>query len=750
MKRSQREENVVFGLDIGTRSVVGTVGYMMDDKFYVVAQHMQAHETRAMLDGQIHDIGKVAGTIRAIKTALEADTGIELTDVCIAAAGRVLRTVQTSYEEEYDEERNVSEEDIYNIESKAVEKAYQEFLSSGKADVKFFLVGYTVKHYYMNGYKIANLEGHTVEKVALDLIATFLPQDVVDGLYRACERAGLNVANLTLEPIAAIRVAIPESYRMLNLALVDVGAGTSDICVTDEGTITAYGMIPEAGDHLTETIAQQCLVDFNTADQIKIDASENETVTYHDIMGLEKTITTKEVQEMLRPQVEKMADHVVDMIKELNGDNAVQAVFVVGGGGRIPGYTEAIAKRMDIAQERVALRGEEVMKNIVFPQDDDIAHDSLIVTPIGICLSYYAESNNFVFVSFNDQQIKIYDNGRLAIVDAAMQAAFPNEDLFPKRGQELKFSVNGTPRTVRGVPGEAAVIRLNGKPADIHARIHKGDIIEVQPSTAGDAGSAQIQSLAEYVSRFNVNVNGKTVPVSRFATVGGEPATAYYDIKPGDDIKVLDYDTAEQIAQLLDIEIGPDTVIYVNNERADRNTPVYENFKVEFKRPEDAVMESYRDFPDADEVQAQIDAEQAAEETAANPEGDAPAKAPAVQGPTDAAQASSYASLYADEEEDVEEEYEREVKKPSAGGLRGPGQGFSPKEIARPLHVNVNGQPVILQGKSEYVFVDIFDYIDFDLSKPEGRSIVTQVNGKEPDYMQKLNANDKIEVFWQK
>ena len=50
MKRSQREENVVFGLDIGTRSVVGTVGYMMDDKFYVVAQHVQAHETRAMLE----------------------------------------------------------------------------------------------------------------------------------------------------------------------------------------------------------------------------------------------------------------------------------------------------------------------------------------------------------------------------------------------------------------------------------------------------------------------------------------------------------------------------------------------------------------------------------------------------------------------------------------------------------------------------------------------------------------------------
>ncbi|MBR0163474.1 MAG: rod shape-determining protein [Lachnospiraceae bacterium] len=723
MRRTQREENVVFGLDIGTRSVVGTVGYMMEDKFYVVAQKVRAHETRAMLDGQIHDIGKVASTIRAIKQELEQETGIDLTDVCIAAAGRVLRTVQTSYEEEYDEEKNITEEDIYNIESKAVEKAYGEFLTSGKADVKFFLVGYTVKHYYMNGYKIANLEGHTVEKVALDLIATFLPQDVVDGLYRACERAGLTVANLTLEPIAAIRVAIPENYRMLNLALIDVGAGTSDICVTDEGTIIAYGMIPEAGDHLTETIAQKCLVDFNTADQIKIDASRMKTVTYYDIMGLEKKISDKEVQELLRPQVEAMADHVTEMIKELNGGNGVQAVFVVGGGGRIPGYTDAIAKRLEIADERVALRGEEVMKNIVFPQDDEIEHDSLIVTPIGICLSYYAESNNFVFVSFNGTQTKIYDNGRLAIVDAAMQAAFPNEDLFPKRGKELSFTVNGERRTVRGTPGEAAVIRLNGKPADIHSRIHGNDIIEVEPSTTGDPGKAQISSLAEYVSQFNVNVNGKNVAVSRFATVGGEPQTAYYEIKPGDDVKVLDYDTAQQIAQLLDIELTQDTVIYVNNEKATPDTPVYENFKVEFKSPEEVLMESYEDFPDAEEVQQQID------------EG-------TYRGDT-------YASLYADEEE--EEDYEEEPEeRPARGGYRGPGEGFAKKEVSRPLHVTVNNQPIILTGKAEYVFVDIFDYIDFDLSRPQGKAVVTLVNGQSTDYMQKLNANDKIEVYWQK
>ena len=113
----------------------------------------------------------------------------------------------------------------------------------------------------MIGYTIGNLEGHKSKTFGAYLIATFLPEDVVNGLYKAVGVAGLEVVNLTLEPIAAIQVAIPEMYRMLNIALVDVGAGTSDISVTRDGSIIAYGMIPIAGDSLTEVVAKHCLVD---------------------------------------------------------------------------------------------------------------------------------------------------------------------------------------------------------------------------------------------------------------------------------------------------------------------------------------------------------------------------------------------------------------------------------------------------------------------------------------------------------
>ncbi len=721
----QKDQKVVYGLDIGTRSVVGTVGYMNEGQFNVIAQAVETHETRAMLDGQIHDIGKVGATIRKVTDKLEQQTDIHLTDVCIAAAGRVLRTVRTNYDYEYPDGHTITDEDIYNLDSGAVEKAYSEFLSQNNSGLKFYLVGYSVMHYYLDGYQIANLEGHNAGKVSVELIATFLPDDCVDGLYKACERADLNVANLTLEPIAAMMVAIPDRFRMLNLALVDVGAGTSDICITDDGTITAYGMLPIAGDDITEIIAQHCLVDFNAADEIKIQASHSDKVEYTDIMGLKKTITSKEIARIIKPKIDEMAQRATDEIKKLNGDKAVSAVFVVGGGGCVPGYTKAIAKDMDIPEERVALRGEEVMKNITFLNNDGIERDSLLVTPLGICISFYEEANNFIFVSFNGTQTKIYDNGKLQIVDAAMQAAFPNEDLFPKRGEELRYTVNGKERSSRGEPGEAAVIQLNGKPADIHSKIHANDIIQVTPSTAGAPGKASVENIPEFKTKFSVNVNGKNVEASRYATVNGQAQTGYYDIHPGDEVRILDYNTAAQIAELMDIQITEDTVIIVNNERGDLNTPVYENFKIEFKSQEDMIMDYYKDFPSADEMAIS----QANEESYENMDNEVRLKADKDGQLTFDDLPDDDGTYEKGEKEDKEPEVVRNI-------------------LAHDLHIMVNNEAITLHGKADYIFVDIFDAIDFDLSKPNGRSIVTSLNGSTPDYMQPIHEGDKIEVYW--
>ena len=68
--------------------------------------------------------------------------------------------------------------------------------------------------------------------------------------------------------------------------------------------------------------------------------------------------------------------------------------------------------------------------------------------------------------------------------------------------------------------------------------------------------------------------------------------------------------------------------------------------------------------------------------------------------------------------------------------------------IQQSVHVTVNGQEITMQGKTDYVFVDVFQYIDFDLSKPKGSGIVTRLNGREAQYMENIRSGDVIEIYW--
>ena len=738
--------NNVFGLDIGTRNVVGTVGYQTDDKeFVVTAQYVREHETRAMLDGQIHDIGRVAKTIKEVKDELEKQTGQPLEEVCIAAAGRVLKTVTTHVEYEYAQESVVTGEDVHTLNLLGIEKAQEELKEVNDTSYKFYCVGYSTVKFFLNNEVFISLEGHKANKIGEDIIVTFLPEDVVDGLYAAVGQAGLSVANMTLEPIAAINVAIPENYRMLNIALVDVGAGTSDISITRDGSIIAYGMIPHAGDEMTEVIVQHFLVDFNMAESIKLQSTTSDTVTYKDIMSIEHTIPAQDVWDVAAPVVDNIAQEVSAKIRELNGDKTVSACFVVGGGGKIHGFTEKLAEDLDLPEERVALRGEEVLGDVTFEQED-IKKDPLLVTPIGICLNYYDQRNNFIMVRFNGERIKLYDNNRLTIVDAALQAGFPNDELFPKRGTPINFTVNGVARLVRGEAGEGAVVTMNGKPASINTPLEPNSEIVIEPSTAGEAAEYKISQLDEYNhSVITFVINGRKVSCPRFVQVNGRLEPEDYSIRENDVIETRNYYTVRQIAQFMDLVIDTDQMIFVNNEEAGLDTLVYENFSVEWKTDEYGVARidnnNYNDTQESDSDDASVLAEQGANST----ESDNTATRTSEQ-------------MMNQVLDELHDEFAKEAEASAVPENELPENELPKNDIQEEIHeedssentvtVIVNGEPVELSGKDTYIFVDIFTHISFDLQAGKGRAIATVINGRDAQFSEELHEGDKIELYW--
>ncbi len=718
-------QEIVFGLDIGTRSIVGTIGYKdARNRFQVVAQAEKFHETRSMLDGQIHDIGRVAETISHVKNMLEQKIGVELNEVCIAAAGRVLKTAVGVCDEELEDEAVVDDEMVYSLDMMGVEKANEIIQSENYGDLKFFCVGYTVIRYFLNGFAISNLIGHKARKVGAEVLATFLPEDVVDGLYAAVSEAGLEVVNLTLEPIAAMNVAIPEQYRLLNIALVDVGAGTSDICITRDGSVVAYGMIPFAGDKFTEVLIQKYLIDFDTAEKIKTMPAIKRQIQYKDIMGDKQKITKEEVDEELLPSVKYLTHEIAEKIKELNGGKSVSAVFVVGGGGKVEGFTKELAAALELVPNRVALRGREVMGNIDM-LDESLEKDSLYVTPIGICINYYEKKNNFIFVNVNGERVKLYNNNRLTVMDAAAAVGYPNEKLFPRRGADITFTINGKQRIIRGSKGEAAVIRLNKNEVSMTALIQQNDKITIAESSVGEPAYMEIGHLPEYTEEIHFRVNGQTVTCPRYALVNGELKSEYYSIQDKDQVIILDYYTVEQLLMFLDL---PNNVsFFVNHERASAKDRIYDNYMINWAENEEKLseVEELNGGGNKDEPQTE---KNSLAETTQTGEG---AAEPAEAEPEDKGEKQKLEDNLSVNEDKLVSEPIVEVP-------------MEPVDIK----ITVNDQIVVLKNKPQYIFVDILDFYPFDLSTMGGNILVTTLNGIEVGFTEPLHDGDIVKIFW--
>jgi len=774
----------VFGLDIGTRNVVGVVGRMENDTFKLVAMAERVHDSRSMIDGQIHDIYKVGEKILEVKEDLEEQLDTQLKEVCIAAAGRVLKTVNTKGFIEFDEETRVTKDHIFSMELQAVENAHKA-VNNEESEAKFFCVGHSAVRYLLNGFEISNLEGHKAKKIEVDLIATFLPEEVVDSLYMAVEHAGLKVASLTLEPIAAINIAVPENYRLLNLGLVDVGAGTSDICLTKDGAIIAFGMIPIAGDEITEAIAKHYLVDFKTAEQIKVIASSKPKgqVKFKDVMGIEQKINVSDINKVVLEPITEMAKETAQRIKELNGGKSCNAVFVVGGGGKMTGYTQTLAKELGLSKDRVAVRGEDVLESCDFSQIS-FSKDSLYVTPVGICTNFYNQKNNFVFVTVNGQRVKLYDNNHLTITDALMQMGYSNSNIFPKRGKALNFSINGMSRQLKGKAGEGALIKINDKIASLNAKIFQNAKISISNSTAGEPAKLTLNKLEELSSPIKFNLNGQEISLPKIVYVNGETKPEDYDILEDDHVRIENYYTVKQMCDSLGMKTL-DNEIYINGNEANPISKIYAGDSVSASKYEAVIketssnpldekyltkvngleVESYEDDLEElekakergrlkalkeeeeklkEEEEKELDLNNINEEEIGKMSATFSKKS-MISNDKFMSESSKIKSI----NEQIANYHKENLAEVAADVSTITKKNYEiPADMPRGITIFVNNEPVKLSGKTDYILVDLFQFYEFDLSKPKG-IVVLKLNGDKGDYTAPLKEGDKVELYWE-
>lgn len=507
-----QSDDTIFVLDIGTRSIIGLVGTVENEKLKVIAIESADHAKRAMIDGQIEDISSVARLATSVKERIEAKLGIALTRVCVAAAGRALKTERTTHEIDVPEGKAIDDDLINQLESGAIEKIEEMLDTSTNDAYRFFhLVGYSAVQYYLDDYPISDLLDHHGSKIKADILATFLPSEVIDSLYAAMEQAGLEVASMTLEPIAAINAAIPENLRLLNLAFADIGAGTSDIAVCKDGNIAGYTMSTVAGDEVTEALMREYLIDFDTAEQVKLELESKKEIYFTDIMGFEQTVAAEDIMDCITDSVTLLSAEIAKGIIDVNG-GPPSAVFLAGGGSKLKGVLEGVRDALQMDDKRIAIAGNN-FKATAFSKEYDLNNPEL-ATPLGIAVSTGLNMiNDSYHLTLNGKRARLFRNGELNILNVLTMNGYQYRDLFGRSGSSMILTVNGKRNVLYGEPATNSTLTLNGNPATPSELVKAGDVLEFIPAKAGEAAKAKVSDIvpqdAENAENLVITVNGQ-------------------------------------------------------------------------------------------------------------------------------------------------------------------------------------------------------------------------------------------------
>ncbi|QGU00742.1 Cell division protein FtsA, extended form [Candidatus Syntrophocurvum alkaliphilum] len=520
------DSNSIFALDIGTRKVAGLVMRKVEeDTFEILDAKMIEHSSRAMIDGQIHDVKAVAETISKIKKALEDSLNIKLESAAVAAAGRALKTATGNATINRDVTGEIISEEVRALELEAVQKAqYNLAQEKGGYDESsvYFCVGYSVIRYFLEGQEITNLVGHIGNSASVEVVATFLPRVVVDSLISALNKANLDIYSLTLEPIAALSIAIPKNMRLLNLALVDVGAGTSDIAIVKSGNVYSYAMVPIGGDELTEHIATEYLLDFNSAEILKCELSDKEEITFTDIIENEITITSSEIINNLQSIIADLTTNITGQILSLN-QKAPDAILCIGGGSLIPTFTDSLAETTGLPKNRVGIRARQTFKNII--GEFDFLNGPKGVTPLGIAYNSIEKPPvQFVKVTVNNKEVVLWNTGEIDVALALLSSGISLNNIYGKPGMGKTIEINGNLKVIKGEIGTPPVLKVNNKTASLDTLVKNGDIIEFTKGTDGKDAILKVQDLTPGETGY-VYVNGEKIQLEPKITIDGKNVT---------------------------------------------------------------------------------------------------------------------------------------------------------------------------------------------------------------------------------
>ncbi|MCC7543495.1 rod shape-determining protein [bacterium] len=337
--KNRSDDPYIVSLDIGTEYVKVLIGEVKGDQVEIIGAARQRQRLTDMASGAVTDIAGVVENCDAALRIAERASGVVARNTVIGIAGELVKgmTTSVSYRRSKPEIQidMVELRDIIErVQRAAFEKARSQLeWETGAKDVQVKLVNAAVVDVMIDGYRITNPIGFQGKDVTISVFTAFAPMVHLGALQTVARDLDLNLINIAAEPFAVAKSVGADDSTEFSAIFIDIGGGTSDIAVVNNGGVVGTRMFAIGGRSFTKRIATTLGVGFEKAEALKLTHSAGE---------LEKE-QEKEISEALAKDVEVWISGVELGLSEFDElDHLPNRILLCGGGSALPEIKEAL------------------------------------------------------------------------------------------------------------------------------------------------------------------------------------------------------------------------------------------------------------------------------------------------------------------------------------------------------------------------------------------------------------------------
>jgi cell division protein FtsA len=384
------EPEIIVGLDIGTTKIACIVGRINEyGKVEIIG--IGKSESLGVRSGVVSNINQTVDSVkRAVAMATEK-AGVEIGEVLVGIAGQHIRSLQhrgmlTRKAKEQEEE--ISQIDIDNL----IEDMNQMVMTPGEEIIHVLPQEYIVD----NEQGIKDPIGMSGIRLEANFHIITGKVNAVKNIYKSVSKANLDVSDLVLEPLASAEAVLNQEEKEAGVVLVDIGGGTTDIAIFQDGIIRHTAVIPFGGNIITDDIASGCSILRKHAEQLKMkfgsalssESMENQIVCIPGFSGRDpKEISVRNLANIIQARTEEIIEQVIYEIKSSGYEKRLIAGIVLTGGGSQLKHLPQLVEYLSGLETRIGYPTEHLGK-----ENAEELSSPMFATGIGLVLKGYEHS----------------------------------------------------------------------------------------------------------------------------------------------------------------------------------------------------------------------------------------------------------------------------------------------------------------------------------------------------------------------